>query len=166
MVAGCYDVRGSILLCGISSSHLTNTLTQMLVGQTPFYAETLTGTYGKIMAFKTSLVFPEPDEVEISEIAKVMLYFITSVSSSMDLRISSASCAARARSVWAGAVCSTFKSIPSSRALIGPPSKLVCGFLHQSIECVRCFTACLDHPTNREAAVRAERRWRNRHIQL
>jgi hypothetical protein len=43
----------------------------MLVGQTPFYSETLTGTYGKIMAFKTSLVFPDPDDIPISETAKV-----------------------------------------------------------------------------------------------
>jgi hypothetical protein len=43
----------------------------MLVGQTPFYSETLTGTYGKIMAHKTSLVFPPDDEVKISDNAKV-----------------------------------------------------------------------------------------------
>ena len=44
---------------------------QMLVGQTPFYSETLTGTYGKIMAHETSLVFPPDDEIKISEVAKV-----------------------------------------------------------------------------------------------
>ena len=43
---------------------------QMLVGDTPFYAETLTGTYGNIMNHETSLVFP--DDVTISAEAKVV----------------------------------------------------------------------------------------------
>ena len=51
----------------------THACLQMLVGQTPFYSETLTGTYGKIMAHKTSLVFPPDDEVHISEHAKVSI---------------------------------------------------------------------------------------------
>ena len=49
------------------------TAAQMLVGQTPFYSETLTGTYGKIMAHKTSLVFPPDDEISLSDHAKVPL---------------------------------------------------------------------------------------------
>jgi hypothetical protein len=35
---------------------------QMLVGDTPFYSETLTGTYGNIMNHETSLVFPGEED--------------------------------------------------------------------------------------------------------
>jgi hypothetical protein len=43
----------------------------MLVGDTPFYAESLVGTYGKIMDHKNSLSFP--DDVEISSAAKSLI---------------------------------------------------------------------------------------------
>lgn len=39
-------------------------LYEMLVGETPFYAESLVGTYSKIMDFKNSLAFPS--DIEIS----------------------------------------------------------------------------------------------------
>lgn len=42
---------------------------QMLVGDTPFYAETLLSTYGNIMNYETSLQFPE--DCDISDAAKV-----------------------------------------------------------------------------------------------
>ncbi|KAI1895124.1 hypothetical protein AGOR_G00103060 [Albula goreensis] len=44
---------------------------EMLVGDTPFYAESLVGTYSKIMDHKNSLNFP--DEVEISKDAKNLI---------------------------------------------------------------------------------------------
>uniref|UniRef100_A0A672IGJ3 Rho-associated protein kinase 2 n=2 Tax=Salarias fasciatus TaxID=181472 RepID=A0A672IGJ3_SALFA len=44
---------------------------EMFVGETPFYAESLVGTYGKIMNHKNSLVFP--DDVEISHDAKDLI---------------------------------------------------------------------------------------------
>uniref|UniRef100_W8BVK1 Rho-associated protein kinase let-502 n=1 Tax=Ceratitis capitata TaxID=7213 RepID=W8BVK1_CERCA len=51
-------------------------LYEMLVGDTPFYADSLVGTYGKIMDHKNSLSFPA--EVEISERAKsLMRAFLT-----------------------------------------------------------------------------------------
>jgi serine/threonine protein kinase len=46
-------------------------LYEMLVGDTPFYAESLVGTYGKIMDHKNSLSFP--DDVEISSAAKSLI---------------------------------------------------------------------------------------------
>jgi len=42
-----------------------------LVGDTPFYADSLVGTYGKIMDHKNSLTFP--DDVEISPEAKDLI---------------------------------------------------------------------------------------------
>uniref|UniRef100_A0A3Q3VPA7 non-specific serine/threonine protein kinase n=1 Tax=Mola mola TaxID=94237 RepID=A0A3Q3VPA7_MOLML len=44
---------------------------ELLVGETPFYAESLVGTYGKIMNHKNSLVFP--DDVEMSQAAKDLI---------------------------------------------------------------------------------------------
>ncbi|CAN9507867.1 unnamed protein product [Ophioblennius macclurei] len=44
---------------------------EMFVGETPFYAESLVGTYGKIMNHKNSLVFP--DDIEISHNAKDLI---------------------------------------------------------------------------------------------
>ncbi|XP_015207067.1 rho-associated protein kinase 2 isoform X3 [Lepisosteus oculatus] len=44
---------------------------EMLVGDTPFYADSLVGTYSKIMDHKNSLNFP--DDVEISEDAKNLI---------------------------------------------------------------------------------------------
>lgn len=46
-------------------------LYEMLVGDTPFYAESLVGTYGKIMDHKNSLRFP--DDVDISKEAKHLI---------------------------------------------------------------------------------------------
>ncbi|XP_059146852.1 rho-associated protein kinase 1-like [Physella acuta] len=46
-------------------------LYEMLVGDTPFYADSLVGTYGKIMDHKRSLNFPT--DVEISENAKSLI---------------------------------------------------------------------------------------------
>ncbi|XP_064626393.1 rho-associated protein kinase 2-like isoform X3 [Lineus longissimus] len=46
-------------------------LYEMLVGDTPFFAESLVGTYGKIMDHKNSLSFP--DDVEISSKAKSLI---------------------------------------------------------------------------------------------
>ncbi|XP_048701474.1 rho-associated protein kinase 2 isoform X2 [Lepidochelys kempii] len=46
-------------------------LFEMLVGDTPFYADSLVGTYSKIMDHKNSLSFP--DDVEISKHAKNLI---------------------------------------------------------------------------------------------
>lgn len=43
----------------------------MLVGDTPFYADSLVGTYGKIMDHKKTLDFPE--DIEISKEAKHLI---------------------------------------------------------------------------------------------
>ncbi|KAB5582172.1 hypothetical protein PHYPO_G00184120 [Pangasianodon hypophthalmus] len=51
-------------------------LFEMLVGDTPFYADSLVGTYSKIMDHKNSLNFP--DDVEISKEAKnIICAFLT-----------------------------------------------------------------------------------------
>ncbi|KAF8787928.1 Rho-associated protein kinase 2 like protein [Argiope bruennichi] len=44
---------------------------EILIGDTPFYAESLVGTYGKIIDHKNSLTFPE--DVEISKEAKDLI---------------------------------------------------------------------------------------------
>ncbi|XP_050738009.1 rho-associated protein kinase 1-like isoform X2 [Eriocheir sinensis] len=46
-------------------------LYEMLVGDTPFYADSLVGTYGKIMDHKNSLKFPE--DIDISSEAKSLI---------------------------------------------------------------------------------------------
>ncbi|XP_023203387.1 rho-associated protein kinase 2-like isoform X3 [Xiphophorus maculatus] len=46
-------------------------LYELLVGETPFYAESLIGTYGKIMNHHNALVFP--DDVEMSQNAKDLI---------------------------------------------------------------------------------------------
>ena len=43
----------------------------MLIGDTPFYAESLVGTYGKIMDHKNSLCFP--DDIELSADARQLI---------------------------------------------------------------------------------------------
>ncbi|KAM4713160.1 rho-associated protein kinase 2-like isoform 2-T4 [Anableps anableps] len=51
-------------------------LYELLVGETPFYAESLIGTYGKIMNHHNALVFP--DDVEMSQDAKdIIRAFLT-----------------------------------------------------------------------------------------
>ena len=40
---------------------------EMLVGETPFYSETLVGTYTNIMRHDKSLRFPDPDDVALSD---------------------------------------------------------------------------------------------------
>lgn len=46
-------------------------LYEMLVGDTPFYADSLVGTYGKIMDHANSLAFPE--DVEVSPHARHLI---------------------------------------------------------------------------------------------
>ncbi|XP_074635479.1 rho-associated protein kinase 2-like isoform X2 [Acropora palmata] len=46
-------------------------LYELLIGDTPFYADSLVGTYGKIMDHKNSLQFP--DDIEISKDAKHLI---------------------------------------------------------------------------------------------
>ncbi|PFX19790.1 Rho-associated protein kinase 2 [Stylophora pistillata] len=46
-------------------------LYELLIGDTPFYADSLVGTYGKIMDHKNSLQFP--DDIEISKDAKSLI---------------------------------------------------------------------------------------------
>lgn len=49
---------------------------EMLVGDTPFYADSLVGTYSKIMDHKKSLSFPS--DTEISQDSKSLIYaFLT-----------------------------------------------------------------------------------------
>ena len=48
-------------------------LYEMLVGDTPFYADSLVGTYGKIFDFKNSLKFPRDDEVKLSQNSKSLI---------------------------------------------------------------------------------------------
>lgn len=51
-------------------------LYEMMVGDTPFYADSLVGTYGKIMDHKDTLDYPE--DVEISNEAKNLIHaFLT-----------------------------------------------------------------------------------------
>lgn len=48
----------------------------LILGDTPFYADSLVGTYSKIMDHKNSLNFP--DDVDISENAKnIICAFLT-----------------------------------------------------------------------------------------
>jgi serine/threonine protein kinase len=46
-------------------------LYEMLVGETPFFADSLVGTYGKIMNHRNELRFP--DDIEISSSAKLLI---------------------------------------------------------------------------------------------
>lgn len=65
--------------CSLSS--LPGTLVQQTfnlfhTGDTPFYADSLVGTYGKIMDHKNSLAFP--DDVEVTHEAKdIICKFLT-----------------------------------------------------------------------------------------
>jgi Rho-associated protein kinase 2 len=44
---------------------------RFISGDTPFYADSLVGTYGKIMSHKNSLGFP--DDIEMSRDAKSLI---------------------------------------------------------------------------------------------
>ena len=46
----------------------------MLTGQTPFYAETLVGTYSKILDFKRSLKFPDDDDVNDTSFQSISVH--------------------------------------------------------------------------------------------
>ena len=45
----------------------------MLYGETPFYAESLVETYGKIMSHKKNLYFPVYDEFKVTEDAQDLI---------------------------------------------------------------------------------------------
>lgn len=60
----------------ISVELMIVSLLYLLLGDTPFYADSLVGTYSKIMDHKNSLNFP--DDVEISKDAKnIICAFLT-----------------------------------------------------------------------------------------
>ena len=62
-------------------------LYEMLFGETPFYAESLVGTYGKIMDHKNALEFP--DDVQTSKAAEdIIRQFLTDRSVGTRSRIS------------------------------------------------------------------------------
>lgn len=61
-------VTHSLIPLSVSQSSLNTTVS---TGETPFYAESLVGTYGKIMNHKNSLVFP--DDVAMSKDAKDLI---------------------------------------------------------------------------------------------
>lgn len=45
----------------------------MLVGEQPFYVDSLVGTYSKIMDHENTLTFPDPEEVYLSKEAKHLI---------------------------------------------------------------------------------------------
>ena len=52
-------------------TYINGVMSFFVVGDTPFYADSLVGTYGKIMDHKNSLSFPE--DIEISHKAKKLI---------------------------------------------------------------------------------------------
>jgi len=69
-----HDVVMMMMMC-FMSSFVTNIwnlqLVACTVGDTPFYADSLVGTYGRIMDHRNSLAFPR--EIEISRNAKSLI---------------------------------------------------------------------------------------------
>lgn len=60
-------------LCSFSCCFVVKISHRLLfsTGETPFYAESLVGTYGKIMNYNNTLIFP--DDVEMSQDAKDLI---------------------------------------------------------------------------------------------
>ena len=57
--------------CSCLAMRTMSTLCVTILGDTPFYADSLVGTYGRIMDHKNSLQFPE--DAEISKAAQSLI---------------------------------------------------------------------------------------------
>lgn len=71
----CLLVSEYLMIQQLIEALMANSL-QLLTGDTPFYADSLVGTYSKIMDHKNSLNFP--DDVDISKNARnIICAFLT-----------------------------------------------------------------------------------------